>query len=284
MMRVPGWERFPWLRAGFSTREGGLSSVYGIHGVYGQGEQNLGWTREDDPQVVARNRERFVSAAAAGTPMELVTLQQVHGNLVRSMDNSMDNEAQPWRTAEGKALLEGDGLISAAPGRMVGVVTADCLPVLLADTRTHAVAALHAGWRGTLAGIAERGVAGLREHYGSRPEDLVAAIGPCIGPCCFEVGGEVYDGFSGVFPYAAELLRESVAVPAENENQASRWHLDLGEANRRQLLDAGLLPKNICSLAECTACTRLPNGRRKFYSYRAEQGVTGRMLSVIGVC
>ena len=267
---VPGWDKFPWLRAGFSTRQGGRSSVYGA------GEQNLGWTAEDDAAMVARNRQRFLLALTAGTPMPLTTLHQIHGNVVRDINA----EPLPSMTPEGRATLQGDGLLSGKPGQLLGVITADCVPVLVADTRTRAVAAFHAGWRGTLARIVEQGTDALCRLSGSRPEALVAAIGPAIRACCFAVGEEVRTGFEGAFPYAPELFSKMEA--RVEARFGSQLHLDLQEANRRQLRDAGLTPERIRVIPECTACTRLPDGGRKYFSHRAEQGVTGRMLSVIG--
>ncbi len=265
IVREPGWRQYPWLRAGFSTRFAGSSSVYG------EGELNLGWTKEDDPALVARNRAAFVRAVAERRAAELVTVGQVHSAVVRDLDA----QTGALMTPEGKARLEGDGLISRTPGRLLAILTADCVPVLVADTRTHAVGAFHAGWRGTLGRIVEHGVGLMRERYGSRPEDLMAAIGPCIGACCFEVGDEVFEQFGAEFAYGAALFQRAPEVGA-------RLHMDLVEANRRQLRDAGLADRHVSVVAECTACTRLGDGRRKFYSYRDERGVCGRMLSAIG--
>ncbi len=262
LLRVRRWELYPWLRAGFSTRLGGLSHVYGDR------EQNLGWTAEDDPTIVAANRSAFVTALCGGPPLPLVTVSQVHGAIVRDLEH----ETSPFMTPDGRARLEGDGMISQTPGRLLAILTADCVPVLLADTRTHAVGAFHAGWRGTLARIVERGAAEMRASYGTRAEDLIAAIGPCIQACCFEVGDEIRTAFSREFRYAPELFSPP-GSPA--------LHMDLAEANRRQLLQAGVQPENIRVLAHCTACSRLPDGRRRFFSYRAEGGRTGRMLSGI---
>ncbi len=169
--------------------------------------------------------------------------------------------------------------------------------MLVADTRTHAVGAFHAGWRGTLARIVERGIGSMRLRYGSEPGDLVAAIGPCVGACCYSVGEEVRSGFDGQFAYAATLFSEraeadvvrerypmmfmNVRAPGHGDSEMKAY-LDLVEANRRQLLDAGVPASNISVLAECTACTRLPDGRRKYFSHRDEHGFTGRMLSAIG--
>jgi YfiH family protein len=263
LVRVPGWEQHPWLRAAFSTRSGGAT------GAYGQpGEQNLGWTAEDDPGVVAKNRRRFLSAATEITSAALVTIRQIHGAVIQTVPPCSDT---PLSTPEGRAVLEGDGLMTQASGFFLGIQTADCVPVLLADTRTRAVAAFHAGWRGTLARIVEHGVARMLQEFGSRPEELIAAIGPAIRPCCFAVGEEVRSAFTAEFAYAAELFFER-----------PHMRMDLHEANRRQLLDAGVGDAAIQTIAECTACARLMNGRRKYFSHRAERGLTGRMLSVIG--
>ena len=231
----------------------------------------MGWTKEDDPAAVAANRSAFAGTVARGAAMQMVTVGQVHGSVVRDLDE----EPPPWMTEQGKARMEGDGLLSRTPGRLLAILTADCVPVLLADTRTHAVGAFHAGWRGTLARIVEQGVSLMRSRYGSRPEELIAAIGPCIGACCFEVGAEVGEAFGREFAYGRELSRPSSA-------DAAKLYLDLVEANRRQLVEAGVAAASVQVLAECTACTRGEDGRRRFYSYRAEGGVCGRMLSAIG--
>jgi len=274
ILRIDAWDEFPWLRAGFSTREGGASTPYAAGGA---GEQNLGWTAEDDPATVAENRRRFVEAVAGDIqPLpELVTIRQVHGSLISTVERGQ----APLATPDGKAVLRGDGLMTGESGLLLGIQTADCVPVLLADTRTRAVAALHAGWRGTLARIVERGVGAMRLEFGSRPENLIAAIGPAIGPCCFAVGEEVHGEFEGQFAYAPNLFSEV----DDAQSLSHHIHMDLWQANRRQLLDAGLRAEAITVVGECTACTRLQDGRRKYFSHRAEHGFTGRMISVVGV-
>ena len=271
LLQIDTWAEFPWLLAGFSTRLGGCSTVYSAGGT---GEQNLGWTAEDDPVIVAENRRRFVQAVADAelSLSELVTIRQVHGAVVCTVKR----DAEPLATPEGKAILQGDGLMTREPGLLLGIQTADCVPMLVADTRTRAVAAFHAGWRGTLARIVEHGVDAMRLQFGSRREDLIAAIGPAIGPCCFAVGEEVRVGFESQFAYARELFSAAPAL-------GSQIHMDLWQANRRQLLDAGLRAKAITVVGECTACSRVKDGRRKYFSHRAERGFTGRMLSVVGV-
>jgi hypothetical protein len=280
--------------AGFSTRQGGQTTAYAAGGPP---EQNLGYTPEDDPVAVAETRRRLVAAitkARKGSPApDLVTIRQCHTGIIRRVDTA----DLPLSTPDGKALLRGDALFTHDPNLLLGILTADCVPVLIADTRTHAVAAFHAGWRGTLARIVERGVGTLRREFGSRPQDLVAAIGPSIGACCFAVGEEVRHEFESQFAYDPQLFSEVYDSDAIREkypmlfltarapghsNLGPQIHLNLWEANRRQLLDAGLRAASITVIGECAACTRLRDGRRKYFSHRAEHGFTGRMLSIIG--
>ena len=266
--RIAAWAAMPWLHAGFSTRQG-IDTLTGP-----VAEQNLGWTA-DAADTAAAHRARFLELATDGDAMQLVTLQQVHGCAI----HAIDREPASCIASVERPSLKGDGLVTKTSGLMLGIITADCVPVLVADPRRRAVAAFHAGWRGTVACIIEQGMAALQANYGSAPGDLVAAIGPSIGPCCFEVGEEVRTRFVEAFSYADALITSS----APDTHGEPKSHVDLQEANRRQLIDAGLRPGNISVVHECTACTRLPDGRRKYFSYRAENGVTGRMLSVIGV-
>ena len=175
-------------------------------------------------------------------------------------------------------------------GLLLAIQTADCVPVLVADTRLRVVAAFHAGWRGTVARIVERGLAQMREAYGSRPQDLVAAIGPAIGACCYAVSEEVRAVFVAEFRYGAELFQSRTDRPrwerAEDGmvTRGASLYLDLHESNWKQLVEAGVEPKHIQVLREeCTACAREANGARRYFSHRAERGFTGRMMSVIGI-
>ena len=179
------------------------------------------------------------------------------------------------------------------PGLLLAIQTADCIPVLVADRKRRAVAAFHAGWRGTVKRIVESGIGRMRLAFGSRPEDLVAAIGPGIGPCCYAVGEEVLSEFESQFAYARELFREvfysdpvrkkypmlflTQRAPGHSPIGPS-LHVDLIEANRRQLLAAGLKPASIQVVGGCTQChTEL------FFSHRASRGHAGRMMAVIGI-
>ena len=275
-VRIAAWAHLPWLQAAFSTRGPGVSTVYGPY------EQNLGWTREDDPLHVAENRRRFLRQVTGQPAFRLSTLKQIHSGIVHDLTLSKSSQpgsssaplTYPSAIMPAMSVLEGDGLISGNPGQLLGILTADCVPVLVADTRTRVVAAFHAGWRGTLARIVENGIQTLRERHGARPEDLVAAIGPAIRPCCFEVGTDVQTAFTEAFAYAVTLFA--------NPEAGSKPRLDLQEANRQQLFTAGLRAEQIHTVVECTSCCRSAQGRRKYFSYRAENGVTGRMMSVIG--
>jgi hypothetical protein len=176
---------------------------------------------------------------------------------------------------------------------LLAVQTADCLPIILADRKRHAIGVFHAGWRGTVKRIAETGVGEMRKYFKSDPRNLVAAIGPGVRGCCYEVGEEVRTKFETQFAYANSLFREvkesdpvrekypllflTARAPGHSELPVKLF-LDLVEANRRQLLDAGVLAKNIDTAAPCTACH--PD---LLFSFRAEKGVTGRMVAAAGI-
>ncbi len=273
------------VRHGFSTRTGGVSQAFqqgdGEPAMDAEGELNLGFTSLDRPEAVRENRARLLRAVFGGA-RPLVTLEQVHSSLIHRMVGAQVGD---------RPLSKGDGLMTGEPGVVLGMATADCVPVLVADRKTGAVAAFHAGWRGTLRRIVEGGVGRMRLEFGSKPEDLLAAIGPAIGQCCYAVGDEVEAEFRSQFHYADELFREvydedpvKKKYPMLFLNQRAPGHgdmgpglhLDLAEANRRQLLDAGLHPASVEVLPYCTSCRG-----DLFFSYRAEHGRTGRMLAVI---
>jgi YfiH family protein len=201
------------------------------------------------------------------------------------------------QTAEGRAVLRGDGMMTDVPGVLLGIQVADCVPVLVADVKRRVVAGFHAGWRGTLARIVERGIGRMRVEYGSRAEDLVAAVGPSIGACCYSVGEEVRQEFESQFGYAEELFCEvydadpvrrrypmlflTARAPGHSK-LGPQMHLDLWEANRRQLVDAGVKAGRIAVVGECSACARVEGGRR-YFSHRGESGFAGRMMGAVGV-
>ncbi len=270
--------KLPWLVHGFSTRQGGVSRVYGGNAL------NLGFTKHDSRAAVERNRELFLKelgAASGRRSWPLVWLRQIHSDLIHHVERM---PAQP---------LAGDGIVTDTPSLLVAVQAADCLPIILADRKKRAVGVFHAGWRGTVKRIVEKGVGEMRKHFGSDPRNLAAAIGPGVRGCCYDVGEEVRTRFEGQFSYASSLFREvkesdpvrekypllflTARAPGHGELPVKLF-LDLAEANRRQLLDAGVLAKNIDTAAPCTVCHP-----ELLFSFRAEKGVTGRMMAAAGI-
>ena len=228
-------------RHGFTTREGGAS-----RGAFAT--LNLSTTVGDDPARVRENWERL----RAATGLDFARVRQVHG--CRVVDAAAGTEP----------VEEGDAVATAAPGVAACVSVADCVPVLLADPRSGAVAAVHAGWRGTIDGAAAAGVKALVERHGARPDEMLAAIGPGIGPCCFEVSRDL----------AARFRDEVGPVTATSRDQGSR--VDLWRANELLLRRAGLARRRIETLGRCTSCEE-----RTFFSHRRDRGLTGRHVAFI---
>src|SRR5574340_721788 len=236
----------PLLVHAFSTRCGGVSQAYGGNTL------NLGMTPQDTRDSVEQNRALFQQAMGAvdgdGRPWPMVIVRQIHSGVVHHV------QERP------RQVLAGDGLITDRPALLLTVRTADCLPILLVDVKQRAVGVLHAGWRGTLARIAEKGVGEMRLRFGSDPADLRAAIGPGIRACCYEVGEEVREKFAAQFAYSDALFRDifdsdsvrerypllflNMRAPGHGEPPRT-LHLDLLEANRRQLLAAGVAAAHI---------------------------------------
>jgi hypothetical protein len=282
VVRAQIFSELDWLVSGFSTRSGGKTTVYGS--APDSGELNLGFTAADSSRNVLGNRNRFLKELAGHSALPMVTAHQIHSSLIRRVGS---------QDAAERALWKADGMMTAEPGLLLAIQTADCIPVLIADRGKRAVAAFHAGWRGTLKRIVETGVGRMRLEFGSRPRDLVAAIGPGIGQCCYAVGEEVRSEFRSQFAYADSLFRDVydsdpvkekypllflTARAPGHSNIGPGLHLDLVEANRRQLIDAGLDPDSISVVGDCTSCRC-----DRYFSYRAEHGFTGRMLSVVGI-
>ena len=184
-------------------------------------------------------------------PLPITTVRQIHSGLVVE---ATEPAAEP--------IAEADGIVTRRPGLPIGIRTADCVPILMVDEKTHAVACIHAGWRGTACNIAIAGVNAMISRCGSHPRDLHAAIGPAIGPCCYEVGPDVARRFRSWNPDLAEVDRPT--------------HVDLPAINEKQLRAAGL--KDIWQAKECTFCAP---GR--FFSFRRDKEKAGRMLSFIGI-
>jgi YfiH family protein len=252
--------------------------------LYGGNALNLGFTRQDSRLAVERNRAAFLSKLGARDGRKqwpIVTLRQIHSDLIHCIADLPDGT------------LAGDGLITRMPGILLAIQTADCLPVILVDLRQKAVGVFHAGWRGTLKRIVEKGVGEMRRWFGTLPRNIKAAIGPGVHACCYSVGPEVRQQFESQFAYAENLFRETkesdpvrekypllfltARAPGHSELPTNIF-LDLVEANRRQLVDAGVASRNISASPLCTVCR--PD---LLFSYRAEKGVTGRMMGVAGI-
>jgi hypothetical protein len=232
---------------GFTTRLGGVSQPP-------YQSLNLGRGVGDAPALVAENRQRALAALGA-EPEAHVEAAQVHGRTVAVVD----------RADRGRKVEDADGLVTADPDVVLAIHAADCVPILLWDRGRGAVGAVHAGWRGTAAGVVTAAVQRMRSAFGTNPADLRVALGPAIGACHYEVDVPVAEAF-GRWPWGASVLRAG---------RPGHWHLDLAEANRRALADAGVPADQIWSSEYCTACHR-----HLFFSYRGE-GLTGRMAALI---
>lgn len=237
----------------FSTRTGGVSPMP-------QHALNLAGFHDDSAENIAENRRRLLQLLNG--EWSLMTAVQVHGDVVHIVRDTGSSVADSERA---------DALATNVPKILLGVKTADCVPVILGDEKTGALAAIHAGWRGTLAGIVGKAIRILEREYGVKAKNLRAAIGPAALACCYEVGSEVIDAFTKNLGDAEHLLTRT------REGHAL---IDLHRANRDQLLFTGLEPSRIHTATLCTMCrTDL------FFSYRREKqsaGCVGRLLSVIG--
>lgn len=238
--------KIPGLVHAFCTRESGVSPPP-------FNSLNFGSREGDTPENVRENFQ--ILSSAFGIPAgEFLTLRQVHGSRILILDSQ----------SSGNGELEYDAMVSCGKGLALCVKTADCVPVLLADRNLKAVAAVHAGWRGTSLQILAKCAAFLFENFGVRRQDLLAAIGPAIGSCCYEVDSVVYDEMAG----SAEGFFKKTG-------EKGKWKLDLPGVNRGQLLNMGIPPENISCSGLCTACRT-----DMFFSHRAEKK-TGRQLSFI---
>ena len=241
---------------GFSTRKGGVSQ-----GIFAS--LNLGLTRGDDPEHVRENYRRFLSAVGTMDKTTFAMCNQVHGDTVRTITTA-DVKSDLY----GKLHYEADGMMTAIPGVALVVFSADCIPVLLYDPVRRVIAALHSGWRGTAAGIVTRAVERMEEVYGCRPENILAAIGPGIGPCCFETHEDV--------PNAMMAAVASPALPFIKIKENGKFSVDLKGINAKRLELAGLAPDHIAVCGDCTACME-----DKYWSHRRQGAERGSMAAVI---
>jgi polyphenol oxidase len=262
----------------FSTRHGGVSRVYGGNTL------NLGFTQHDSRAAVERNRELFLKelgVANGRRSWPLVALRQIHSDLIHRVDGMPEHQ-----------LLLGDGLVTDTPGLLLAVQTADCLPIILADRKRRAVGVFHAGWRGTVKRIVEKGVGEMRKHFRERSAKPGGSDWAGRAGLLLRSGRRSTHRFEAQFAYASSLFREvkesdpvrekypllflTARAPGHSELPVKLF-LDLVEANRRQLLDAGVLAKNIDAIG---AVYGVPY--KMLFSFRAEKGVTGRMMGAAG--
>ena len=243
----------------FSTRLGGVSPIP-------EGSLNLAGFNEDEAENIYENRRRFLKLFAGD--WTLTGCWQIHSAQVRIVHNHEEAEPKPGVLGDEQYC---DALISDTPKILLAVKTADCVPILIGDPNTRAFAAVHAGWRGTSTSIVVRAIEELQNQYGTRPKDLRAAIGPAANVCCYEVGLDVISVFKERFPAANKLL-----IPTR-EGHA---RLDLQQANRDQLISAGVSNERIHAAPFCTM-----DRNDLFFSYRQEKkahGRVGRLMAVIG--
>jgi polyphenol oxidase len=292
-LESPRLRRLPWLLHAFSTRRGGTSGppCTGL---------NLGFVKWDQREAVQENRRRFQLQIGA-QDFAAASVRQVHSShsYIVTRDGTGQLVYQPGGIAavdqSGKNPPGGDGLITAEAGILLAIRIADCLPVLLVDPRKRVLAAVHAGWRGALSRIIEKAVGDMRRVFGSDPQQLIAALGPSIRTCCYEVGEDVVEAFHGQFvgadrffqmiPHRPETATGPQSIPflsafppghAPEHVPAAR--LDLIAVAQHQLASVGVKPSNVLVADYCTACqTEL------FFSYRKEGGCTGRQMAVIGI-
>ena len=248
-LKAPEWERREGLLHGFLGRRGGKSA-----GAYAG--LNLCFRVGDDPQVV---KDNFcdVKKAVGAHDLRIVTMKQVHGERIIEVKDNRLKEAG-----------EADGMITEEKGLFLGVLTADCVPILFVVRERKLVAVAHAGWRGTFAGIASKMVGLLKERHDVDPSSVEAAMGPAIGPCCYEIGADVSGPLVQKWGNIAEKCLQS---------RTGKSFLDLRELNHLLLQDAGVPPEQIFKVGPCTSCAM-----EDFFSYRREKKETGRQLSFIG--
>ena len=258
ILESPALARLDWLVHGFSTRPGGASELaanrdHSSAQKHAAPEKvlNLGFTEWDSRARVLENRAKFFAALGAGK-MRVVALRQIHSDIVHLIDAA--------DFPQGEQAANGDALITREPGVLLTIQTADCIPILLADTKQRAVAAIHSGWRGTAQRIAEKTLGRMQMEFGTRPQDVLAALGPGIGGCCYEVGHEVVKEFTAKFPNARDWFTGPIDALENGDNDpnwlpwltmrppghappAPRAHLDLIAANRAILAGAGIVPR-----------------------------------------
>src|SRR5258705_7816046 len=244
---------------GFSTRLGGVSQMP-------QNALSLAGFNEDSAENILENRRRFLKLFPGN--WALAGCWQVHGADVRAVENA--EEAKPAEDGRGDTIYC-DAIVSDAIGVLAGIKTADCVPILLGDPKTGSFAAVHAGWKGTLAGVGVAALQRLTAEYKTHPEDVRVGIGAAAGPCCYEVGPDVIDAFTSRFNDGDRLFTAT---------RPGHAMVDLLKSNREQLISVGLGEERIHRAPICTICrTHL------FFSYPREKSVNSkvsRLMAVVG--
>jgi YfiH family protein len=267
LYRIAKWEeRYPGLTVGFTSRLGGVSS-----GAYGS--LNCGLHVEDRPEDVVANR-RMV-AGAVGVPLEYwVYGEQVHGNHVAIV--TKEDQGNGTLTRD-NALADTDAFITREEELVLAAMFADCVPLYFYDSTTGATGLAHAGWKGTVAGVAAETVAAMSRHFGSKPAELMAAIGPSIGKCCYQVDGRVIEHVDAVLDKVmtdSDKMHRQAFYTLSDEG---KYMLDLQQVNRQIMIKAGIMPSSIELTKWCTSCNN-----DRFFSHRKDKGKTGRMIAWIG--
>ena len=245
-LQVPGWDTIPNLVHGFLGRRGGVS-----RGPFA--ELNLSYRVGDAPEMVQENWRRVRDTACG---LRFPRMQQVHGDRVVTIEDAdLDGG-------------EADAMVTGTAGTAAGVLTADCVPILLVVPGRRVVAAVHAGWRGTLAGVARRAVQQIEQVFGTKAAEVCAALGPSIGGCCYEVDTSIADALEQRWGTQSNVV---------NRDRCAKTTVDLRRINIAILESAGVRRAQIANVGPCTHCAAT-----EYFSYRAAQGPTGRQWSFIG--
>lgn len=252
----PAFDEIPFVRHGFSTRLGGVSE-----GIYAS--MNLSFTRGDDDVAVRENFARFCRAIGMDSERVVVSAQEHHTALYNAKTADCGRGVTRPRGYE-----DIDGLLTDETGVVLCTQYADCVPLFFVDPVRRVVATSHAGWKGTVARIGEVTVQRMCDDYGCRPENVLAGIGPSIGPCCFEVDVPVYEAFSELALFDQGCYRQ----------RGDKYDIDLWEVNRRVLVEAGVTPDHITVTDLCTRCH--PD---LFWSHRATGGQRGSLAAFIAI-
>lgn len=252
MFEITSFKNTGMVEHGFSTRLGGV-------GKKPYDSRNLALHVGDEPADVIENRKRACRLFNVDID-RIVTCQQVHGTNIVAVT---EGDAGVGAFSYDEAFPATDGIITNRPGLLLATFYADCVPIFILDPVKKVVGSIHAGWKGTVAGIGAAALETMTSEYGSDPADCLIGIGPSIGPCCYEVDNPVIDELRGKFTWWQDVICES---------ETGLRHLNLWETNRRIMREAGVPENNIDMADVCTCCSQ-----DILFSYRGGQGTTGRM-------